>query len=89
MCFFSLTLVGLVREMFLVTQKKTAEGLASLLSKTLGEVSLLLTYKKFLICTHLIILGECGVWLCMGCREFKLSDFSVLHAGDVANGASL
>lgn len=86
--FFSLTLVGLVREMFLVTQKKTAEGLASLLGKTLGEVSLLLI-SRFLICTHLIILRECGVWLCMGCREFKLSDFSVLHAGDVANGAPL
>lgn len=71
------------------SRKKTAEELASLLGKTLGEVSLLLTYKKFLICTHLIILRECGVWLCMECREFKLSDFSVLHAGDVANGAPL
>lgn len=70
------------------SRKKTAEGLASLLGKTLGEVSLLLT-RRFLICTHLIILRECGVLLYMECWEFKLSDFSVLHAGDVANGAPL
>lgn len=89
MCFFLLPWLGWCVRCFWSRKKKTAEGLASLLGKTLGEVSLLLTYKKFLICTHLIILRECGVLLYMECREFKLSDFSVLHAGDVANGAPL
>lgn len=87
MCFFLLPWLGWCVRCFW-SRKKTAEGLASLLGKTLGEVSLLLT-RSFLICTHLIILRECGVLLYMECREFKLSDFSVLHAGDVANGAPL
>lgn len=87
MCFFLLPWLGWCVRCFW-SRKKTAEGLASLLGKTLGEVSLLLI-SRFLICTHLIILRECGVLLYMECREFKLSDFSVLHAGDVANGAPL